>query len=200
MNGLPESIQNLIESLRILPGIGEKTAARMAFFLLKKPNEVRQKLGNSILECTKDLQKCEMCGHFATSNICEICNNPTREENCLCIVEDSLDLLAIERTKSFKGRYHVLGGALAPLDGIGPDDLNISFFEKRLEEGKIEEIIIATNPSLEGEATAALIQRKCENFPNLKLTRIARGIPVGGDVEYADEVTLSRALENRIQY
>lgn len=199
-SGFPPSLERLVEALRTLPGIGQKTATRLAFFLLRKPEEVRQKLGNAILEAGRSLKKCESCGHFSEETLCDICQNDTREKDRICVVEDSLDLLALERTGSYRGMYHVLGGALAPLEGIGPGDIRIDELVKRLEGGSFSEMILATNPTLEGEATATLVVRKCEVFPQLTITRLARGIPVGGDVEYADEVTLARALENRLRY
>lgn len=197
---LPPSVEELIDSLRILPGIGHKTATRLAFFLLRSANSTREKLGNAVLNATKNLQKCKECGHFSEMEICGVCQNPKRDTNSVCIVEDSLDLLAIEKTGAYQGVYHVLGGALSPLEGIGPEDLRIDELIKRLETGNVNEMILATNPSFEGEATAALIHRKCEAFPDVRITRLARGIPVGGDVEYADEVTLARAFENRMQF
>lgn len=191
-------VENLIESLRMLPGVGGKTAARLAFFLLRNPEEMRRKLGNSILDVTTDLRKCECCGHFSSGALCDICLDDRRDRSSICVVEDALDLLAVEKSGAFNGLYHVLGGALAPLDGIGPEDLAIDSLITRLQNEEIMEIIVATNPTLEGEATAALLQRKLHAHPNVKITRLARGIPVGGDVEYADEITLARSLENRV--
>lgn len=194
---LPPAIEKLIESLRVLPGVGQKTAQRLAFFLLRSPEDIRTRLGSSILESAKNLKKCEECGHFSEEEKCGLCLDPNRIKDQICVVEDSLDLIAIEKTGHYSGSYHVLGGALAPLDGIGPEDLNIDSLFRRLELGSVSEIILATNPTLEGEATAALLHRKCSPFSGLRVTRLARGIPVGGDVEYADEITLSRAFENR---
>ncbi len=196
-SALPPSIEKLIESLQILPGVGQKTAARLAFFLLRSPESTRDKLGLAILNATKNLLKCEVCGHFSESPLCDICQDEKRLSSEICVIEDSLDLLAIEKTRTFRGRYHVLGGALAPLDGIGPDDLRINELIERLTSDNVQELIFATNPTLEGEATAALLQRKCAPFPHIKITRLARGIPVGSDVEYTDEVTLARAFDNR---
>lgn len=182
----------------MLPGVGQKTAARLAFFLLRNPEEMRSKLGNSILDVSLNLQKCAVCGHFSDENICVICQDERRDRSIICVVEDALDLLAVEKSSAFRGLYHVLGGALAPLDGIGPEDLEIGSLVTRLQSGDVTEVIVATNPTLEGEATASLLQRKLNVFPNLRITRLARGIPVGGDVEYADEITLARSLENRV--
>jgi len=197
---LPSSIETLIESLQVLPGVGQKTATRLAFFLLRSSEETRAKLGNAILKATHALQKCRECGHFSEDYLCGICADNRRSDDIICVVEDSLDLLAMEKTGKFLGRYHVLGGALSPIDGIGPQDLRIDELVKRLHRGTVKELILATNPTFEGEATAALVSRKCEVFPNIRITRLARGIPVGGDVEYADEITLSRALENRMAF
>jgi recombination protein RecR len=190
----------MIESLRVLPGVGQKTAARFAFFLLRSPKEIREKLGTSLLDVEKNLQKCEECGHFSEEVLCNICKDQYRVKTQICVVEDSLDLVAIERAAQYRGIYHVLGGALSPLDGIGPEDIRIEELIKRIQTHSVTELIMATNPTLEGEATAALLQRKCEIFPELNITKLARGIPIGGDVEYADEITLARALENRIAY
>jgi recombination protein RecR len=196
-SALPPSVEQLIEALRLLPGVGQKSATRLAFFLLRNNGNARERLGNAVLDATKNLVKCSVCGHFADEEVCAICTDNTRNQHELCVVEDSLDLLAIEKTNIYRGKYHVLGGALAPLEGVGPNDLRIEELVSRLQKGGITEIILATNPTLEGEATATLVVRKCSEFPDIKITRLARGIPVGGDVEYADEVTLSRAFENR---
>lgn len=200
ISALPPSLQRLIDALQTLPGIGQKTASRLAFFLLRKSSEAnRERLGNALLDATKNLRKCAECGHFSESEHCGICADPARDGSVLCVVEDALDLLAIEKTAAFRGKYHVLGGAIAPLDGIGPEDLSLNALFERLAKGEVTEIILATNPTLEGEATAAFLQRKCQNFSG-KMTRLARGIPVGGDVEYVDEVTLARAFENRLSF
>lgn len=199
-SALPPSVENLIESLRILPGVGGKTATRLAFFLLRSSDATREKLGNAIINATKNLKKCSCCGHFSEREICGICSDDQRDKNIICVVEDSLDLLAMEKTKIFTGLYHILGGALSPLDGIGPQDLRIEELVARLQNGETKEIILATNPSFEGEATASLVHRKCEEVFTGNITRLARGIPVGGDVEYADEITLTRALENRMRF
>ncbi len=199
ISALPGSIQRLIDALQTLPGIGQKTASRLAFFLLKKSDFDREKLGNAILDATKNLKKCSECGHFSEGEKCLICEDPFRDQSKICVVEDSLDLIAIEKTRAFRGKYHVLGGAIAPLDGIGPEDLSIDALVMRLQTGEVQEIILATNPTLEGEATAAFLRKKCVNFSG-KTTRLARGIPVGGDVEYADEMTLTRAFENRMGF
>jgi recombination protein RecR len=199
-SALPPSVENLIEALRVLPGVGQKTATRLAFFLLRSQESTREKLGNAVLDATKNLKKCAECGHFSEEEICGICRDDRRDASLICVVEDSLDLLAMEKTGIFKGKYHVLGGALSPIDGIGPQDLRIDELVVRLQNGEIEEIILATNPSFEGEATASLVHRKCAEIFSGSVTRLARGIPVGGDVEYADEITLTRALENRLRF
>lgn len=199
ISALPGSIERLIDALQTLPGIGRKTASRLAFFLLKKTESDRQRLGNAVLEATKNLQKCVECGHFSEREKCGICEDPFRDSSVICVVEDSLDLIALEKTRAFRGKYHVLGGAIAPLDGVGPEDLSLDALVARLESGEVTEVILATNPTLEGEATAAFLRKKCVNFTGTT-TRLARGIPVGGDVEYADEVTLTRAFENRSMF
>ena len=163
---------------------------------MKKSEIDREKIGRAILDATKNLKKCAECGHFSEREKCAICENPERDGQKICVVEDSLDLIAIEKTGIFRGKYHVLGGAIAPLDGVGPEHLSIDKLLRRLSENPVAEIILATNPSLEGEATAAFLRQKCAGFSG-KITQIARGIPVGGDVEYADEITLARAFEGR---
>ncbi len=195
---LPKSITRLIEEFMKLPGVGRKTAQRFVFFLLKKDLSFQEEFGNALTTLTKDIRLCRECFHFAEGDLCEICRNPKRDEHIICTVEDSLDLLSIEKSNAFRGKYHILGGIISPIDGIGPDKIRIKELKGRIErsKGKIEEVIIATNPTLEGEATATYIWRSLEKLP-VKITRIARGLPVGGDVEFTDEVTLARALENR---
>lgn len=195
---LPPSLAHLVESLQILPGVGEKTAQRLAFFLIRGEKRKREQIGNALLTIGDRLRKCQRCFHFCESNFCDLCERKDRDTSLLCIVEESLDLLAVEKTGAFSGYYHVLGGALAPLDGITVSDLHLEELFFRLKNEDISEIFLATNPSLEGESTAMLISRKCvTDFPKIKITRLASGIPCGGDVEYADELTLRRAVENR---
>jgi recombination protein RecR len=192
----PEPVARLIEALQRLPGIGPKTAQRLAFFLLKRPTEEVTALAESLTQLKALIVHCRVCFNVTQEDPCRICRDPARDARALCVVEEPNDLLAIERTGEFRGRYHVLLGALSPLDGIGPEDLKVRELLSRLEQNRVEEIILATNPSVEGEATALYLGKLLKPFA-ARITRIARGLPVGGDLEYADEVTLSRALEGR---
>lgn len=202
MSELPASIQNLIEELSKLPGIGRKTAARLTFYLLKQSDHDLESLGKAVLDLKANLKLCQTCWNFAESDPCKICSNTARKIDQILVVEDPLDVIAFERTNEHYGTYHVLHGIINPIEGIGPDKLTVDKLVARVKafEGKPVEIILATNPSLEGEATASFIHQQLENIPNLKITRIARGLPVGGDLEYADEVTLSQALNGRRDY
>ena len=192
----PEPVARLIEALQRLPGIGPKTAQRLAFFMLKRPaNEVRE-LADSLVAVKERIVSCSTCFNVTDQDPCRICSDPARDPAVLCIVEEPNDLLAMERTGEFKGRYHVLLGALSPLDGIGPEDLKVRELLSRLDREPVEEIILATNPSVEGEATAIYLAKLLRPL-GVRITRIARGLPVGGDLEYADEVTLIRALQGR---
>ncbi len=192
----PEPVARLIEALQRLPGIGPKTAQRLAFFLLKRPADEVTALAESLTQLKALIVHCRVCFNVTQEDPCRICRDPQREARALCVVEEPNDLLAIERTGEFRGRYHVLLGALSPLDGIGPEDLKVRELLSRLEREPVEEIILATNPSVEGEATALFLGKLLKPFTT-RITRIARGLPVGGDLEYADEVTLSKALEGR---
>lgn len=192
----PEPVARLIEALQRLPGIGPKTAQRLAFFLLKRPAEEVTALAESLTQLKALIVHCRVCFNVTQEDPCRICRDPQRDARALCVVEEPNDLLAIERTGEFRGRYHVLLGALSPLDGIGPEDLKVRELLSRLERDPVEEIILATNPSVEGEATALYLGKLLKPFAT-RITRIARGLPVGGDLEYADEVTLSKALEGR---
>jgi len=192
----PEPVARLIEALQRLPGIGPKTAQRLTFFLLKRPAEEVTALSESLAQLKALIVHCQVCFNVTQEDPCRICSDPRRDVRSLCVVEEPNDLLAIERTGEFRGRYHVLLGALSPLDGIGPEDLKVRELLHRLERDSVEEIILATNPSVEGEATAIYLGKLLKPFA-LRITRIARGLPVGGDLEYADEVTLSKALEGR---
>lgn len=214
---IPEAVKKSMEAFERLPGIGSKTAARLTFYLLHVPEKERQLLGQAVLELGEGTLVCKRCFNIADpstnvgqTGLCEICADNTRDQSVVCVVEDPLDLLAVERTGKYKGLYHVLHGAIAPLEHIGPADLKIDELMKRLQQSvggsqpAIQEVILATNPSLEGEATAMyikkLISNKRQALGEINITRIARGIPTGGDLEYADEVTLSRALEGRQRY
>jgi len=192
----PEPVARLIEALQRLPGIGPKTAQRLAFFLLKRPSDEVATLAESITQLKARIVNCRVCFNVTEGDPCRICSDPARNTRALCVVEEPNDLLAIERTGEFRGRYHVLLGALSPLDGIGPEDLKVRELLSRLEQEPVDEIILATNPSVEGEATAIFLGKLLKPF-STRITRIARGLPVGGDLEYADEVTLSKAFEGR---
>jgi len=192
----PEPVARLIEALQRLPGIGPKTAQRLTFFLLKRPAEEVTALASALSELRAQIVHCSVCFNVTQDDPCRICADPRRDARSLCVVEEPNDLLALEKTGEFRGRYHVLLGALSPLDGIGPEDLKVRELLVRLEREPVEEIILATNPSVEGEATAIYLAKLLKPFA-LRITRIARGLPVGGDLEYADEVTLAKALEGR---
>jgi recombination protein RecR len=192
----PEPVARLIDALQRLPGIGPRTAQRLTFFLLKRPADEVRELADSLLSVKLNIVHCGRCFNVTDTDPCRICADPTRDSRLLCVVEEPNDLLAMERTGEFRGRYHVLLGALSPLDGIGPEDLKMRELFQRLESEQFEEIILATNPNVEGEATAIYLAKLLKPL-GMRLTRIARGLPVGGDLEYADQVTLSKALEGR---
>ena len=192
----PDPVARLIEALQRLPGIGPKTAQRLTFFLLKRPVEEVRELSESLLAVKDQIVYCRLCFNITDEDPCRICADPSRDSRLLCVVEEPNDLLAMERTGEYRGRYHVLLGALSPLDGIGPDDLKVKELLVRLEGGETAEVILATNPNVEGEATALYLAKLLRSF-GIRITRIARGLPVGGDLEYADQVTLSKALEGR---
>lgn len=203
---LPKSVRDLIDELSKLPSIGPKSAQRLAMHLLHSPDSKIEALGKAVFGLKENLVFCENCWNIAEANPCRICTDDQRDKKVICVVEDILDAQAIEKTREYKGLYHVLHGALSPIDGIGPDQLKLSDLFKRIEKNgvtedfeRVSEIILATNPSLEGETTALYIQRHLKSF-DLKVTRIARGLPVGGDLEYADEVTLSRAMNGRGEF
>jgi recombination protein RecR len=190
------AVQDLIDELGRLPGIGPKSAQRLAFHLLAAdPHDVRR-LVDAINEVKEKVRFCQVCGNVAQEEQCRICRDPRRDMTILCVVEEPKDVVAIERTREFRGRYHILGGAISPIEGIGPDDLRIRELMQRLVDGEITELILATDPNLEGEATATYLARLLKPM-GLRVTRLASGLPVGGDLEYADEVTLGRAFEGR---
>lgn len=191
---LPESINNLIEEFSKLPSIGPKSAERLVFYLLK--NGGNDELGRAACELKTGLTQCGICRNYATDKLCGLCQNNHRDSKIICVVSQPLDIVAIEKTGLFKGRYHVLHGVISPIDGIGPEDLEIESLLTRVEAEKPEELIIATNPNLEGETTALYILRKLQDSP-VKVTKLAHGLPMGSDVEYADQMTLGRALDNR---
>jgi recombination protein RecR len=189
-------VQDLIDELGRLPGVGPKGAQRIAFHLLNaEPADVRR-LAGVLVEVKEKVRFCAICGNVAEDEQCKICRDPRRDASVLCVVEEPKDVVAIERTREFRGRYHVLGGAISPIDGIGPDELRIRELMPRLADGEIAEVILATDPNLEGEATATYLTRLLKPM-GLRVTRLASGLPVGGDLEYADEVTLGRAFEGR---
>ncbi len=195
---LPEPLQNLIDAFERLPGIGPKTAARLAFFILNSPEPLSKNLVESLQSVKQDLGFCQNCFNITLSKntFCEICSNPHRNKATLCVVEEPLDVLALERTNVFDGQYHVLHGVLSPIEGIGPDDLKIKPLLEKVRAGEIKEVILATNPSMEGDATALYLQQHLSPM-GVRVTRLARGLPVGSDLEYADQNTLSRALAGR---
>ncbi len=199
MNIIPTSVQNLIDEFAKLPGIGPKTAQRLTFYLLRKADKSALDLGAAASSLKQGITFCKVCCNFTDSEICSICSDTTRDGSKICVVGEPLDVVALERSGSYKGLYHVLGGVISPVDGIGPDELFISQLVARIKDGRVEELVIATNPTLEGETTALYLQ-KIISPQGISITRIARGLPVGGDLEYADEVTLSRALEGRREY
>ncbi|OGE87689.1 MAG: recombination protein RecR [Candidatus Doudnabacteria bacterium RIFCSPLOWO2_02_FULL_49_13] len=202
MTTLPKSIQNLINEFGKLPGIGPKTASRLAFYLLKQPNLDLQSFAAAIGNLHKNLIYCSRCFNMAEVDPCAICADSKRNQNLICVVEDSLDVVALDQIAGFNGVYHVLGGVISPLDGVGPEKLKIQELFARLLSGPAQEVVLATNPSMEGEATAMYIakQLKDPKFKHVKTTRLGRGLPMGADLEYADEFTLSKALEGRQEF
>ena len=190
------SIEKLIESFEKLPSIGHKTAARLAFYILNSSEEETKEFVNSILDAKKNLKYCSKCYNISDTDPCQICENVKRDQSVICVVEDVRDIVAMERTHEFKGVYHVLHGSISPMNGVGPEDIKIKELLARLMDGQVKEVILATNPRVEGEATAMYISKLIKPL-GVKATRIAHGIPVGGDLEYTDEVTLMKALEGR---
>ena len=195
---LPESLQLLINALERLPGIGPKSASRLAFYFLRAPEEVAQDLSSALANLKANTALCQECFNITESDRerCEVCESSARDGSLVCVVEEALDVLALERTGGYKGKYHVLQGVLSPIEGIGPDDLKIKQLIARVGRGEIKEVILATNPSMEGDATALYLQQHLEPL-GVRVTRLARGLPVGGDLEYADQNTLLRALSGR---
>lgn len=192
------SIEKLIESFKKLPSIGSKTAARLAFYILNASEEETNEFIKSIQDAKANLKYCSQCYNITDTDPCPICSNSARDKSVICVVEDVKDVVAMERTHEFKGVYHVLHGSISPMNGVGPDDIKIKELLSRLMNGEVKEIILATNPRVEGEATAMYISKLVKPL-GVKVTRIAHGIPVGGDLEYTDEVTLGKALEGRVQ-
>lgn len=201
---IPKPIQKLIEVFERLPGIGPKTAARLTFYLLHVPQKELDRFSEAVGDLKKKTVLCSTCFNVAETDPCPICNDDRRDQTKICVVENPLDILALEKSGSYRGLYHVLHGAIDPLNNIGPEELRIKEFLERVKSTTIQEIILATNPNMEGEATAMYLARQLREQPAIKerlmITRIGRGLPVGGDLEYADEVTLARALEGRREY
>lgn len=194
-----DSIEKLIEEFSKFPGIGKKTAQRMAFFVLKQRKEESEALAQAILDVKSKVSYCSVCFNITEDDPCAICKDEKKDRSTICVVEEANDVAALERTNQYKGLYHVLGGVLSPLDGIGPEDLKVKELLARLKDKQIQEVIIATNPSTEGEATAIYLSRLIKPL-SIKVTRIARGLPAGGDLEYADQTTLANALEGRVEF
>lgn len=196
MAGLPAPLTRLVQELMRLPGIGEKTAIRLAFHFTRTDRRTVEALASALMALHDEIRTCSVCCALSATDPCELCSDPQRQGDVVCVVEEAADLAAVERSGGFKGRYHVLQGALSPLDGVGPDDLRIAELLRRLQDGTVCEVIIATNPTTEGEATAIYLARLIKPL-GVRVTRIAHGLPMGGDVEYADMATLGKALEGR---
>ena len=196
MNHYPSSILKLIKSFSRLPGIGEKTAERLTMHILRAPRREAEQLSNSIVEVKDKIRLCSICFGLSDTDICNICSDLTRNSLILCVVEQPADMVAIEKSGSFTGLYHILEGVLSPMDGIGPDNIRIKELISRISQGEIKEVVLATGTNVEGEATAAFIAERIENY-RIKVTRIASGVPIGGDLKYVDQVTLKKAMETR---
>lgn len=196
---MTDSVEKLIEEFSKFPGIGKKTAQRMAFYILKERKEEAEALAKAILDVKEKVKYCSICFNITEEDPCSICKDEKRDRSIICVVEEANDVVALEKTEQYNGLFHVLGGVISPLDGIGPDDLKIRELLSRLKDKEVKEIIIATNPNTEGEATAIYIAKLIKPL-EIKVTRIARGLPAGGDLEYADQVTLANALEGRIEF
>lgn len=196
MSLLPQSIKDLINEFAKLPGIGQKTAGRLTFYLLKQPDQELAKFSETLKNLKQRVNLCPICFTLIQNNFCPFCDNVNRDQKLICVVEEPLDIIALEKTREYRGLYHVLHGVISPMDGIGPENLKIDSLLSRVQKNKPREIIIATNPSLEGEATAMYLQRILKDF-DLKITRLGRGLPTGGELEYADEITLLNALQGR---
>jgi recombination protein RecR len=196
MSHYPPSVLKLIKHLARLPGVGEKTAERLALHILRAPRTEAEQLSRSIIEIKEKARHCSLCFSLSDADICQICSDPARTSSMLCVVEQPADMVAIEKSESFKGLYHILGGALSPMDGIGPDNIRINELVSRTTQGKIEEVILATSTTIEGETTADYIADRLRNQP-VQITRIASGVPIGGDLKYVDQMTLRKSMESR---
>ena len=190
-------VQDLIDELGRLPGVGPKSAQRIAFWLLEQPQADIERLATVLMTAKEHTRMCSVCFNVTDEQTCRICRDPRRDRSLICVVEESKDVVAIERTREFHGLYHVLGGSISPIDGRGPGDLRIAELVRRLSDPAVEEVILATNPNLEGEATATYISRLLADTPGIRVSKLASGLPVGGDLEYADDVTLGRAFNGR---
>ncbi len=191
-------LQNLIDEFQKLPGIGNKTAQRLAYYVLNMPEQSANRFANAIVDAKKKITYCKVCQNFSDREECSVCSNPARDKGVICVVENPRDVIQMEKTNEFKGTYHVLHGAISPMDNVGPEDIRIKELMARITSGEVREVIMATNPNLEGETTAMYISKLIKPF-GVKVTRIAHGVPVGGELEYADEITLARALQWRIE-
>lgn len=196
-SGTDNALQNLIVELKELPGVGEKTATRLAYFILRQPEEFALNLAHGILEARQKIHSCSQCCNFTEEATCPICSNPQRTDDVICVVEEPSDLMAFEKSRQFSGKYHVLHGALSPLDGIDESKLRLEKLQERLQSGVVKEVILATNPTVEGDTTALYIARLIK-YNGVKVSRIAHGIPVGAEIEYLDGATLGKALQNRV--
>jgi len=196
MHIIPPSVTALIDEFAKLPGVGPRSAERLTFFLLRHDTGLEQRLGDALQKLRTDLKMCHMCHNYSDAETCVICRNQHRNHHLITVVEEPLDVVAVEKTGLYEGVYHVLGGVISPIDGIGPAQLEIASLFDRVKNGKVQEVVLATNPTTEGEATALYIRKHLADSP-AKITRLARGLPVGGDLEYADQITLGRALQER---
>lgn len=196
MSDYAEPIEKLIDEFRKLPGIGQKSAQRLAYSVLRRPREDAERLSRAVLEVKEKIRYCSRCNNFSDREPCNYCSNPSRSNETICVVEEPHDILAIEKTREYRGQYHVLHGVLSPINGVGPENLRLNNLLERLRDGSVREVIIATNPDVEGEATAIYLAKLLKPI-GIKISRIALGVPVGSDLEFADEVTMSKALEHR---
>ena len=196
MSHYPRSIINLIKSIAKLPGIGEKTAERLAMHILRSPRKEAERLSNAIMEAKDKVRRCRQCYGLSDDEVCHICTDPARDAALLCVVEQPADMVAMEKSGAFGGRYHILSGVLSPMNGVGPDDIRIAELIARIESSQVKEVVLATSTTVEGEATASYLAERLGKYP-VKVTRIASGVPIGGDLKYVDQVTLKKAMETR---
>ena len=194
------ALENLIKSLTRLPGIGPKSASRLAYYLIKTDQSYNRSLAESIATIAEKIFPCSVCGSFTETDPCPICSDTTRDRSLICVVEEPQDVLTIQASGAYTGLYHVLGGAISPLDGVGPEHLSFAKLLKRIDEGSFGELIIATNPTEEGDTTALYVRHLLKDHPEISITRLASGLPIGGDLEYADRITLARSLRGRVRF